>query len=99
MLCSDITGNPANKLISMEAAVLDINGALNALKAGHSIQRPDSNLRNTSYFLKKDNGKEVLFVRQTRLTSSELIEEPSTFDWEDLTATNWEVVTTTSTLR
>jgi hypothetical protein len=82
----------------MEAAMLDITSALNMLKAGHSIQRPDSNLRNTSYFLRKHNGKEHLFVRQTRLNSSEVIEEPSTFDWDDLTATNWEVVTTTSTL-
>ena len=73
--------------------MLDITSALNMLKAGHSIQRPDSNLRNTSYFLKKYNGKEHLFVRQTRLNSSDVIEEPSTFDWDDLTATNWEVVT------
>jgi hypothetical protein len=72
--------------------VLDIAGALNMLKAGHSIRRPDASLRNTSYFLGKHNGKDHLFVRQTRLNSSEVIEEPSTFDWEDLIATNWEVV-------
>jgi hypothetical protein len=81
----------------MEAAVLDISSALEKLKAGHTIQRPDSNLRNTSYFLKKYHGKDHLFVRQTRLHSSEVIEEPSTFDWDDLIATNWEVVTTPST--
>ena len=72
--------------------MLDISSALNSLKAGHRIQRPDSNLRNTSYFLKKENGKHCLYVRQTRLNSSEVIEEPSTFDWDDLTATNWEEV-------
>jgi hypothetical protein len=72
--------------------MLDINSALNSLKAGHSIQRPDSSLRNTSYFLKTENGKQHLFVRQTRLNSPEVIEEPSTFDWDDLIATNWEVV-------
>ncbi len=77
--------------------MLDIASALNMLKAGHSIRRPDSNHSNTSYFLKELNGKEHLFVRQTRLDSSEVIEEPSTFDWEDLIATNWEVVTTPST--
>jgi len=77
--------------------VLDIASALNMLKAGHSIRRPDSNHKNTSYFLKQYNGKEHLFVRQTRLNSSEVIEEPSTFDWEDLIATNWEVGTTPST--
>jgi hypothetical protein len=38
----------------------------------------------TSYFLKDDNGKTHLFVR---LDSSEVIEEPSTADWDDLSAT------------
>jgi hypothetical protein len=76
----------------METAMLDISSALNSLKAGHSIQRPDSNLRNTSYFVKKENGKDCLYVRQTRLNSSEVIEEPSTFDWDDLIATNWEEI-------
>ena len=45
----------------------DINDALNLLKAGHSIQRPGSNMKGTSYFLKNENGKEWLYVRQTRL--------------------------------
>jgi hypothetical protein len=79
----------------METAMHDINGALNLLKAGHSIQRPGSNMKGTSYFLKNENGKEWLYVRQTRLNSSEVIEEPTAFDWDDLTAT-WEVVETTS---
>ena len=78
--------------------MFDISSALKMLREGHSIQRPDSNMRNTSYFLKKENGKEHLYVRQNRMDSSEVIEEPSTFDWDDLTATNWEVVTATPTL-
>ena len=76
--------------------MLDINGALNLLKAGHSIQRTGSNMMGTSYFLKNENGKEYLFVRQARLNSSEVIEEPTAFDWDDLTATTWQVVQTTS---
>jgi len=76
--------------------MLDISGALNLLKAGHSIERPGSNMRGTSYFLKNDNGKECLFVRQMRLNSSEVIEEPTAFDWDDLTEKNWQVVETTS---
>lgn len=70
----------------------DITSALNLLKAGHTIQRPDSNMSNTAYFVREYNGKPHLFVRQARLNSSEVIEEPSTFDWDDLVATNWEVV-------
>ncbi len=77
----------------------DIATALNLLKAGHSIHRPDSNARNTSYFLRKEHGKDHLFVRQTRLNSSEVIEEPTAFDWDDLIATNWEVVTSPSNSR
>lgn len=76
--------------------MLDISGALNLLKAGHSIQRPGSNMTGTSYFLKNDNGRDCLFVRQTRLNSSEVIEEPTAFDWDDLTATTWQVVETES---
>jgi hypothetical protein len=49
-------------------------------------------MKGTSYFLKKENGKEYLFVRQTRLNSSEVIEEPTAFDWDDLTEKNWQVV-------
>jgi hypothetical protein len=90
-----LTSNPVGKLIPMETAMHDINGALNLLKAGHSIQRPGSNMKGTSYFLKNENGKEWLYVRQTRVNSSEVIEEPTAFDWDDLTAT-WEVVETTS---
>jgi hypothetical protein len=84
------------KLILMETAMLDISGALNLLKAGHSIERPGSNMKGTSYFLKNENGKEYLFVRQTRLNSSEVIEEPSAFDWDDLTANTWKAVETAS---
>lgn len=73
--------------------MLDISGALNLLKAGHSIQRPGSNMTSTSYFLKNENGKDYLFVRQTRLNSSDVIEEPTAFDWDDLTST-WEAVET-----
>ena len=91
MLCSGTNQQP-DLLRSLQ--MLDIASALNLLKAGHTIQRPDSNMSNTSYFVRKENGKDCLFVRQTRLNSSELIEEPSTFDWDDLIATNWEVVTT-----
>jgi hypothetical protein len=76
--------------------MLDISGALNLLKAGHSIQRPGLNMEGTSYFLKTENGTECLFVRQTRLNSSEVIEEPTAFDWDDLTATTWQMVETTS---
>ena len=72
--------------------MLDISGALNLLKAGHSIERPGSNMKGTSYFLKKENGKECLFVRQTRLNLSEVIEEPTAFDWDDLNEKNWQVV-------
>jgi hypothetical protein len=84
--------NPVGKLKPMETAMLDINGALNLLKAGHSIERPGSNMRGTSYFVKNENGRESLFVRQTRLNSSEAIEEPTAFDWDDLTATTWQAV-------
>jgi hypothetical protein len=80
----------------METAMLDICAALNMLKAGHRIQRPDSNMRYTSYFLKYDNGKQYLFVRQALENSTELLEYPSTLDWDDLIATTWEVVSTTS---
>jgi hypothetical protein len=59
-----LTSNPVGKLIPMETAMHDINGALNLLKAGHSIQRPGSNMKGTSYFLKNENGKEWLYVRQ-----------------------------------
>jgi hypothetical protein len=76
----------------MEAVMHDISSALNLLKAGHTIQRPDSNMSDTAYFVKEYNGRQHLFVRQTRLNSPEVIEEPSTFDWDDLIATNWEVV-------
>jgi hypothetical protein len=79
----------------METVMLDINGALKLLKAGHSIQRPGPNMTGTSYFLKSENGKDYLFVRQTRLNSPEVIEEPTAFDWDDLTS-NWEVVETPS---
>jgi hypothetical protein len=80
----------------METAMLDINAALNLLKAGHSIERPGSNMKGTSYFLKNENGKDYLFVRQRRLNSSEVIEEPTAFDWDDLTEKNWQVVETKS---
>jgi hypothetical protein len=86
------------KLILVETAMLDISGALNLLKAGHSIERPGSNMKGTSYFIKKENGKEFLFVRQTRLNSSEVIEEPTAFDWDDLTAKTWKAVESTSNL-
>jgi hypothetical protein len=79
----------------METVMLDISGALNLLKEGHSIQRPGSNMTGTSYFLKKENGKDHLFVRQTRLNSSDVIEEPTAFDWDDLTST-WEVAETSA---
>jgi hypothetical protein len=72
--------------------VSDINGALKMLKEGHTIQRPDSNMSGTSYFLRHEHGKDHLYVRQLRVNSSDVIEEPSTFDWDDLTATNWDVV-------
>jgi hypothetical protein len=42
-------------------------------------------------------GKQYLFVRQALENSIELLEYPSTFDWDDLIATTWEVVSTTST--
>lgn len=77
--------------------MLDIIGALNSLKAGHSIERTGSNMKGTSYFLKNENGRHHLYVRQTRLNSSEAIEEPTAFDWDDLTATTWQVVENTST--
>jgi hypothetical protein len=89
--------NPVGKLVPMETAMLDICAALNMLKAGHRIQRPDSGIRYTSYFLKYDHGKQYLFVRQAPENSTELLEYPSTFDWDDLIATTWEVVSTTST--
>jgi hypothetical protein len=81
----------------MEAVMLDISGALNLLKAGHSIERPGPDMKGTSYFVKNENGKEYLFVRQRRLNSSEVIEEPTAFDWDDLTAKTWQAVKTTST--
>ena len=96
MLCSEINQQSSHQTDPMETAMLDISGALNLLKAGHSIERPGSNMRGTSYFLKNDNGKECLFVRQMRLNSSEVIEEPTAFDWDDLTEKNWQVVETTS---
>ena len=80
----------------MEAAVLDITSALKKLKEGHSIQRSGSDMKHTSYFLKKEHGKDHLYVRQTRQHSAEAIEEPTAFDWDDLTATNWEVVPPTN---
>jgi hypothetical protein len=76
--------------------MLDISGALNSLKAGHSIERPGSNMRGTSYFVKNENGRDTLFVRQTRTNSSEVIEEPTAFDWDDLIATTWQVVESSS---
>jgi hypothetical protein len=76
----------------METAMLDISAALNSLKAGQSIERPGSNMRGTSYFVKNENGRDTLFVRQTRTNSPEVIEEPTAFDWDDLTATTWQVV-------
>src|SRR3984893_19512333 len=83
---------PFGKLIFMETAMLDISGALNLLKAGHSIERSGPDMKGTSYFVKNENGKEYLFVRQTRLTSSQVIEEPTAFDWDDLTAKTWQAV-------
>jgi hypothetical protein len=53
----------------------------------------------TSYFLRHEHGKDHLYVRQSRVNSTEVIEEPSTFDWDDLTATNWDVVKTPSPVR
>ena len=53
----------------------------------------------TSLLLKHEHGKDHLYVRQSRLNSSDVIEEPSTFDWDDLTATNWDVVKTPSAVR
>jgi hypothetical protein len=84
-------------LIFMETLMLDITGALNLLRAGHSIERPGPEMKGTSYFVKNENGKQCLFVRQRRLNSSEVIEEPTAFDWEDLTAKTWQAVETTST--
>jgi hypothetical protein len=80
----------------METAMLDITGALNLLKAGRSIERQGSNMKGTSYFLKNENGKNYLYVRQTRHNSAEAIEEPTAFDWDDLTATTWQAVETAS---
>ena len=74
--------------------MLDFTDALNLLKSGHTIQRPDSHLSSTSYFVKYEDGKQYLFVRQTRLNSPDVVEERTTFDWDDLTATTWEVVET-----
>jgi hypothetical protein len=88
---------PFGKLVFMETAMLDISGALNLLKAGHSIERPGPDMKGTSYFVKNENGKEYLFVRQRRLNSSEVIEEPTAFDWDDLTAKTWQAVEATST--
>ena len=97
MLCSGINQRSClAKLILMETAMLDISGALNLLKAGHSIERPGPDMKGTSYFVKNENGKESLFVRQRRLNSSEVIEEPTAFDWDDLTAKTWQAVDTTS---
>jgi hypothetical protein len=93
---SEINQQSSYQTDPMETVMLDISGALNLLKAGHSIERPGSNMRGTSYFLKNENGKECLFVRQTRLNSSEVIEEPTAFDWDDLTEKNWQVVEITS---
>lgn len=90
------TSNPFGNLNVREAAMLDISGALNLLKAGHSIERPGPDMKGTSYFVKNENGKEYLFVRQRRLNSSEVIEEPTAFDWDDLTAKTWQAVDTTS---
>ena len=77
----------------------DINAALKMLKEGHTIQRPDSNMSGTSYFLRHEHGKVHLYVRQSRANTSEVIEEPSTFDWDDLIATNWDVIKTPSAVR
>ena len=96
MLCSGINQRSClAKLILMETAMLDISGALNLLKAGHSIERSGPDMKGTSYFVKNENGKEYLFVRQRRLNSSEVIEEPTAFDWDDLTAKTWQAVETT----
>lgn len=90
------TSNPFGNLNVREAVMLDISGALDLLKAGHSIERPGPDMKGTSYFVKNENGKESLFVRQRRLNSSEVIEEPTAFDWDDLTAKTWQAVDTTS---
>jgi hypothetical protein len=91
------TSNPVWQPDLYGDLMLDISGALNLLKAGHSIERPGPDMKGTSYFVKNENGKEYLFVRQRRLNSSEVIEEPTAFDWEDLTANTWQAVETTST--
>jgi hypothetical protein len=69
-----------------------MQGVLLALSEGKSVQRVHNNNRKEIFFLKTDRKRQFLFKRTFRVLSGEPIESPAMFDWDDLKATNYEVV-------
>jgi hypothetical protein len=74
-----------------EVVMLDFMTAAELLKEHHSIERQGSNLPSIS-------GKQYLFQRVYLPLSGEFVESPTRFEWDDIIATDWEVVGTTSIL-
>jgi hypothetical protein len=70
---------------------MNITEAQAALEAGQHITRDGMPLANSSFFLVESNGKKYLFTR-TLSPRFGVRESPTSFDWDDMTATNWRVV-------
>jgi hypothetical protein len=77
----------------------DFGVATELLKAGRSIKREGSLHTHSSFFLKNVDGVPCLFERLRRGTLSEIVERPAVFGWDDVIATNWQVVESSSTGR
>ena len=78
--------------------MLDFMTAAELLKEHHSIERQGSNVPTGQFFLKSISGKQYLFQRVYLPLSGEFVESPTRFEWDDIIATDWEVVGTTSIL-
>ena len=78
--------------------MLDFMTAAELLKEHQSIERQGSNVPMGQFFLKSMNGKQYLFQRVYLALTDEFVESPTRFEWDDIIATDWEVVGTTSIL-
>ena len=81
-----------------EVVMVDFVTATELLKARHSIELPGSNVPTGQFFLKSMNGKQYLFQRVYLAVTGELVESPAIFEWDDIIATDWQVVGTTTIL-
>lgn len=67
-------------------------GVLLALSEGKNVQRIHKNNRKEVFFLKTDRKRKFLFKRTFRILTGDPIESPAMFDWDDLTALDYEVI-------